>query len=103
MLKAGFRYGDDAPMAVIELVDRDPAAKGQDSGPTAEKTEAGEEEQAGLTPAPSGQLVKGGLSAALSLPRPVGRKSGVMQGRCPKAAAAPVWPSAGPIRRAPPA
>lgn len=28
VLKAGFRYGDDAPMAVIELVDRDPDAKG---------------------------------------------------------------------------
>ena len=34
VLKAGFRYGDSAPMAVIELVDRDPEAKGQDSGPT---------------------------------------------------------------------
>jgi large subunit ribosomal protein L17 len=33
VLKAGFRYGDCAPMAVIELVDRDPDAKGQDSGP----------------------------------------------------------------------
>lgn len=33
VLKAGFRYGDAAPMGVIELVDRDPAAKGQDSGP----------------------------------------------------------------------
>lgn len=33
IMKAGFRYGDNAPMAVIELVDRDPAAKGQDSGP----------------------------------------------------------------------
>ena len=32
VLKAGFRYGDAAPMAVIELVDRDPAAKGLDSG-----------------------------------------------------------------------
>ncbi|MFA7430191.1 MAG: 50S ribosomal protein L17 [Rhodospirillaceae bacterium] len=30
VLKAGFRYGDAAPMAVIELVDRDPAAKGAD-------------------------------------------------------------------------
>ncbi len=30
VLKAGFRYGDSAPMAVIELVDRDPAAKGSD-------------------------------------------------------------------------
>src|SRR3990170_1581269 len=34
VLKAGFRYGDSAPMAVIEFVDRDPDAKGQDSGPT---------------------------------------------------------------------
>lgn len=33
VLKAGFRYGDCAPMAIIELVDRDPTAKGQDSGP----------------------------------------------------------------------
>jgi len=33
IMKAGFRYGDAAPMAVIELVDRDPEAKGQDSGP----------------------------------------------------------------------
>lgn len=32
VLKAGFRYGDAAPMAIIELVDRDPEAKGQDSG-----------------------------------------------------------------------
>ena len=36
VLKAGFRHGDMAPMAYIELVDRDPDAKGQDSGPTAE-------------------------------------------------------------------
>ena len=33
VLKAGFRTGDDAPMAVIELVDRNPDALGQDSGP----------------------------------------------------------------------
>ena len=33
VVKAGFRYGDSAPMAVIELVDRDPDAKGQGSGP----------------------------------------------------------------------
>ena len=42
VLKAGFRYGDMAPMAIIELVDRDPDAKGQDSGPTME-TESDEE------------------------------------------------------------
>jgi large subunit ribosomal protein L17 len=33
VLKAGFRYGDMAPMAIIELVDRDVSAKGKDSGP----------------------------------------------------------------------
>ena len=33
VMKAGFRYGDAAPMAVIELIDRDTAAKGLDSGP----------------------------------------------------------------------
>ena len=33
VMKAGFRYGDNAPMAVIEFVDRDPDARGQDSGP----------------------------------------------------------------------
>ena len=33
VLKAGFRYGDSAPVAVIELVDRDESAKGLDSGP----------------------------------------------------------------------
>ena len=36
VLRAGMRYGDAASMAVIELVDRDPAAKGQDSGPRPE-------------------------------------------------------------------
>jgi large subunit ribosomal protein L17 len=41
ILKAGFRYGDNAPMAVIELVDRDVAAKGQDSGPLPESDDAG--------------------------------------------------------------
>jgi large subunit ribosomal protein L17 len=33
VLKAGFRYGDHAPMAVIEFIDRDVDAKGLDSGP----------------------------------------------------------------------
>ena len=45
IFKAGFRYGDAAPMAVIELVDRDEEARGQDSGPTQnmadEETESG--------------------------------------------------------------
>ena len=43
VLKAGFRYGDMAPMAVIELVDRNPDAKGQDSGPTQEAEAEAEE------------------------------------------------------------
>ena len=34
VLKAGFRYGDNAPMAVIEFVDRHVDARGQDSGPS---------------------------------------------------------------------
>jgi large subunit ribosomal protein L17 len=38
VVKAGFRYGDNAPVAVIEFVDRDVAAKGQDSGPVQEFT-----------------------------------------------------------------
>lgn len=33
VLKAGYRYGDSAPIAIIELVDRDEDAKGLDSGP----------------------------------------------------------------------
>lgn len=43
ILKAGFRHGDMAPMAVIEFVERDVAAKGQDSGP---KQDHGNEETA---------------------------------------------------------
>ena len=43
IIKAGFRPGDNSAMAVIELVDRDLTAKGQDSGPTAEKTPDEEE------------------------------------------------------------
>ena len=44
VLKAGIRYGDAASMAVIELVDRDPNAKGVDSGPKPEAaTDEGEE------------------------------------------------------------
>src|SRR6185312_3976293 len=36
VLKAGFRHGDNAPLAVIELVDRDESARGMDSGPRPE-------------------------------------------------------------------
>src|SRR4249919_1883211 len=36
VLKAGFRHGDNAAVAVIKFVDRDPAEKGKDSGPVVE-------------------------------------------------------------------
>ena len=39
VLKAGLRYGDSAPMAVIEFIDRDMTAKGKDSGPVQVKQE----------------------------------------------------------------
>ncbi len=47
VIKAGFRYGDAAPMAVIELVDRDPEAKGLDSGPDQNQDEDEELEATG--------------------------------------------------------
>ena len=40
VLKAGIRYGDTAAMAIIELVERDPSAKGKDSGPKAQVPES---------------------------------------------------------------
>ena len=43
VLKAGYRYGDAAAMAVIELVDRDEDAKGLDSGPVQNITESSDE------------------------------------------------------------
>ena len=43
VLKAGFRYGDMAPMAIIELVERNTEAKGQDSGPTQDDDEDNED------------------------------------------------------------
>jgi large subunit ribosomal protein L17 len=39
IMKAGFRHGDNAPVAIIEFVDRDVTAKGKDSGPSQKKTE----------------------------------------------------------------
>jgi large subunit ribosomal protein L17 len=45
VLKAGVRHGDAADMAVIELVDRDPNAKGLDSGPKQQQGEEAEEGQ----------------------------------------------------------
>jgi len=46
VLKAGFRTGDAAPMGVIELIDRDVDAKGQDSGPVQNVDEDEFEEEA---------------------------------------------------------
>jgi len=46
VLKAGFRYGDAAPMAIIELVDRDEDEKGKDSGPVPGDDEEDEEDEA---------------------------------------------------------
>jgi large subunit ribosomal protein L17 len=46
ILKAGYRYGDNAPIAVIELVDRDVDAKGLDSGPVQERVYDDESESA---------------------------------------------------------
>ena len=45
IVKLGNRFGDNAPTAVIELVDRDEDAKGLDSGPVIEKKTTEEEEQ----------------------------------------------------------
>jgi len=42
VLKAGFRFGDNAPVGVIEFVDRDESAKGQDSGPVQARREEAE-------------------------------------------------------------
>jgi large subunit ribosomal protein L17 len=46
IMKAGFRYGDSAAMAVIEFVDRDEEAKGKDSGPVEAKAVPAEQEAA---------------------------------------------------------
>jgi large subunit ribosomal protein L17 len=40
VLKAGFRFGDSAAIGVIEFVDRDPTARGKDSGPEAEAAQS---------------------------------------------------------------
>jgi large subunit ribosomal protein L17 len=44
IMKAGFRHGDNAPVAVIEFVDRDTSAKGQDSGPVMARPEYDDED-----------------------------------------------------------
>ena len=45
IIKLGNRFGDNAPTAVIELVDRDESAKGLDSGPVIEKKSTEETEE----------------------------------------------------------
>ena len=55
VLKAGFRYGDNAPVAVIEFVDRDVKAKGKDSGPVQAAPRTGA--RRGLTPAAAADVV----------------------------------------------
>ncbi len=45
IIKLGNRFGDNAPTAIIELVDRDEDAKGKDSGPVVEKKSSEEEEK----------------------------------------------------------
>ncbi|MGB0671681.1 MAG: 50S ribosomal protein L17, partial [Rhodospirillales bacterium] len=45
VLKAGFRYGDNAPMAIIELVDRDPEAKGAEDKARHEALLAAEDDE----------------------------------------------------------
>lgn len=45
IIKIGNRFGDNAPTAIIELIDRDENAKGQDSGPIIEKKSSEEEEE----------------------------------------------------------
>ena len=44
-IRSGYRYGDNAPKAFIELVDKDFNAKGQDSGPSQKKTDIKEKEK----------------------------------------------------------
>ena len=45
IVKTGNRFGDNAPTAIIELIDRDEEAKGKDSGPVIEKKSSEEEEE----------------------------------------------------------
>ena len=60
VLKAGFRYGDSAPVAVIEFVDRDVDAKGKDSGPVQERARRGTGRR--VKRAVQSQVFKGGAS-----------------------------------------
>jgi len=46
VVRSGYRYGDNAPKAFIELIDKDFNAKGQDSGPSQKKVENKDQEKA---------------------------------------------------------
>ena len=59
IMKAGFRYGDSAPVAVIEFVDRDVDAKGKDSGPVQARAEE-ERDRGGLIDPRQNDYGKGG-------------------------------------------
>ena len=56
VLKAGFRFGDCAPMAVVELVDRDAAAKGKDSGKPVEVETQAHDQKEGHAPKAAGLM-----------------------------------------------
>ncbi len=66
IMKAGFRYGDNAPLAVIELVDRDVTAKGKDSGPvfTEDNADAAEATAAEIKKAARKKAAEGRKAAA---------------------------------------
>ena len=57
VLKAGFRFGDCAPMAIVELVDRDVNAKGQDSGKIVEVEADAEKAEAKKSATPKDEKV----------------------------------------------
>jgi large subunit ribosomal protein L17 len=63
ILKAGFRYGDAAPMAVIEFVDRDEDAKGKDSGPVQGAEEVASEHESTADKKPAKSKKPGGTKA----------------------------------------
>ena len=83
VLKAGFRYGDAAPMAVIELVDRDVTARGKDSGQIDTDTTVGSVDP--LAPeapaAKKAKAVKASATSAAKETKAAKVKSGAKPGR----------------------
>ena len=76
IFKAGFRYGDAAAMAVIELVDRDPDAKGLDSGP-AQKPRTKPKKRR-----PRGLMRRGDAPATSTSADDAARRSAERSGKC---------------------